>query len=464
MSINSFENYPLAWKPDKNKLSSPYYLALAQDLEKKILSGELRPGTKLPPQRELADFLELNYTTITRVYNLCKEKGLVYGRTGSGTFVAAVKEKDSTINFLAGKAIEMGGITCFGENTELIEQATRNVLQKSYLHTLYDYSFPLGQPHQLAAAVSWLEMLNVHCDASHLAITTGSQNALTIALMALFAPGACIAVEKYTYANFIELAKILHLVLVPIDGDGQGMLPEALEHQCKLQKLSGIYLMPSCSNPSTIALSQKSREKLAEVIRTNRLLLIEDDISSWLYAAAGETMPTSFFDLLAGNSVYVCGMTKSLCAGLRIAYMAFGDSLQERILHCRDNTNLKTSALDAEIITELLLTGAAQKIIKRKLALTQKACNIYSRYFNTTEAGARELSYYKWLPLPRKISMSVIEDDLLRRGVHVYHSSRFAITPVPQQDYLRLSLCSAGDLHRLEQGIQIVQKYIKNLQ
>lgn len=149
MSINSFENYPLAWKPDKNKLCSPYYLALAQDLEKKILSGELRPGTKLPPQRELADFLELNYTTITRVYNLCKEKGLVYGRTGSGTFVAAVKEKDSTINFLAGKAIEMGGITCFGENTELIEQATRNVLQKSYLHTLYDYSFPLGQPHQL---------------------------------------------------------------------------------------------------------------------------------------------------------------------------------------------------------------------------------------------------------------------------------------------------------------------------
>lgn len=46
----------------------------------------------------------------------------------------------------------------------------------------------------------------------------------------------------------------------------------------------------------------------------------------------------SFFDLLGGKSVYICGMTKSLCAGLRIAYMAFGEELRERILHCRDNT------------------------------------------------------------------------------------------------------------------------------
>lgn len=462
MSVNSFENYPLAWRPDKNKLQQPYYLSLAQDLEQRIISGELRPGTKLPPQRELADFLELNYTTITRVYNLCKDKGLVYGRAGSGTFVAAFKEKDSTINFPpAQAAIELGGITCFSENTELVEQATRSVLQKSYLHTLYDYSFPLGQPHQLAAAVHWLERLGVHCDMQHVFITTGAQNALLVALLGLFAPGAAIAVEPYTYANFIELAKLLHLVLVPVEADAQGMLPEALERQCKLQKLSGLYLMPSCSNPSTVAIPQSRREELAQIIKRNKLVLIEDDISAWLYAAEEKAMPTSFFDLLGGSSVYICGMTKSVCAGLRIAYVAFGEELRKRILHCRDNTNLKTSALDAEIITELLLSGAAQKIIKRKLQLTQKACALYAKYFS--EQGNAGLSYYKWLPLPKRISMSEAETALAARSVHVYHSSRFATLPVPKSDYLRLSLCSAGSLRRLEQGLRLVKNYIDEI-
>ena len=172
-------------------------------------------------------------------------------------------------------------------------------------------------------------------------------------------------------------------------------------------------------------------------------------------------MPTSFFDLLGGNSVYICGMTKSLCAGLRIAYMAFGEELRERILHCRDNTNLKTSALDAEIITELLLSGAGQKIIRRKLQLTQKACALYEKYFpEQSDAG---LSYYKWLSLPERNSMTDAEDALLARGVHVYHSSRFAATPLPKRDFLRLSLCSAGSLRRLEQGLQIVKKYIDEI-
>ena len=88
MPINSFDHYPLSWKPDLSRLSRPYYLSLARDLEEKILTGELPEGTRLPPQRELADYLDLNYSTITRVYNACRRKGLVYGVTGRGTFVA----------------------------------------------------------------------------------------------------------------------------------------------------------------------------------------------------------------------------------------------------------------------------------------------------------------------------------------------------------------------------------------
>ena len=77
MPVNSFDNYPLTWKPDKDKLRSPYYKYLSDDLENKIINGLLKPGTLLPPQREIADYLDINYTTITRVYDNLKKKGLI---------------------------------------------------------------------------------------------------------------------------------------------------------------------------------------------------------------------------------------------------------------------------------------------------------------------------------------------------------------------------------------------------
>ena len=33
MPVNSFENYPMSWKPNRGKLERPYYLAIANMLE-----------------------------------------------------------------------------------------------------------------------------------------------------------------------------------------------------------------------------------------------------------------------------------------------------------------------------------------------------------------------------------------------------------------------------------------------
>ena len=39
MPVNSFENYPMSWKPKKTDLEKPYYLSIAARLEKDIFSG-----------------------------------------------------------------------------------------------------------------------------------------------------------------------------------------------------------------------------------------------------------------------------------------------------------------------------------------------------------------------------------------------------------------------------------------
>ena len=46
MSINSFDNYPMSWKPDLSRTSGPKYLALVSLMEEDIKNGTLKAGTK----------------------------------------------------------------------------------------------------------------------------------------------------------------------------------------------------------------------------------------------------------------------------------------------------------------------------------------------------------------------------------------------------------------------------------
>lgn len=77
------------WNPTIETGNKPLYIALADALELDINSGILKPGEKLPPQRELADRIGVNLSTVTRAFRVCELKGLISGVVGRGTFVAA---------------------------------------------------------------------------------------------------------------------------------------------------------------------------------------------------------------------------------------------------------------------------------------------------------------------------------------------------------------------------------------
>ena len=155
MPVNSFENYPMSWKPQKSQLERPYYLSLASLLEQDIRSGTLKENTKLPPQRELADFLDLNLSTITRAYKLCELKGLLYAVTGRGTFVSSGIHAQDTFLDQDLTAIEMGMIKPFYECNPAVLSAAQTVLQKPEAVKLLEYSNPFGTRRQLQAAAKW---------------------------------------------------------------------------------------------------------------------------------------------------------------------------------------------------------------------------------------------------------------------------------------------------------------------
>lgn len=61
---------------------------IVQQLETLILAGVLRPGERLPAERELSERLEVSRPTLREALHILEEKGLVHSQHGGGTFVA----------------------------------------------------------------------------------------------------------------------------------------------------------------------------------------------------------------------------------------------------------------------------------------------------------------------------------------------------------------------------------------
>lgn len=68
--------------------AAPIYLQVINDLKKKMVKGELKPGEKLPASRELAVMYKVNQNTAARIYREMELEGYCFTKRGIGTFVS----------------------------------------------------------------------------------------------------------------------------------------------------------------------------------------------------------------------------------------------------------------------------------------------------------------------------------------------------------------------------------------
>ncbi|AJD26608.1 PLP-dependent aminotransferase family protein [Clostridium botulinum] len=458
MPVNSFENYPMSWKLDKRQLGSPLYLSIASLLEYDILNGYLAPNTKLPPQRELADYLDINLSTITRAFKICEAKGLIYAVIGSGTFVSPnagsaifLADNDANKNY-----IEMGVIKPLDCSNILVAETIKSIANKNYLEKLLDYRHPLGCPYHRMAAKKWMQCFSMDVSIENIAITSGGQNAITLLLISIFNPGDKIAVDTYTYPNFIELANMLNIQLIPIEADKLGIIPERLDLACSINHIKGIYINPSCSNPTAVIMDMKRRKEIADVIKKHKLILMEDDIYSFL--APQGYLPISHF--IPEQFIYILSISKALSSGMRVGFMGYANQFVEKITRGIYNINIKTSSLNAEIITEMINTGIADKIIRQKKEIAEERNELYKQYFEITNPHENPLSFFRWLPLCQKYQGKQFEQDALKHGIRVYHSYRFLTGKDESAQFIRISLTSVTDSEELDKGLRMLNDFL----
>ncbi len=94
-------------KNSSKAFTIPLYIQIAERLISQIESGELSPGIKLAPERELSLELDVNRMTLRRALQVLDSQGLLERRHGIGNFIAHSKidrQMESIFRFSSGMA------------------------------------------------------------------------------------------------------------------------------------------------------------------------------------------------------------------------------------------------------------------------------------------------------------------------------------------------------------------------
>lgn len=460
MPVNSFENYPMTWKPNISKTGEiPLYIEVAQALERDVRSGQLKPNDKLPPQRELADYLDVNLSTIARAFKLCTAKGFISGEVGRGTFVSSDVLSNLPMLDQCGleQCINLGASHPLYEQNKYVVEILKQIIKKANISSLLEYAETSGRIGHKQSGQHWLSQFGVNVSVEQVLITSGLQNSLAIILTSLFHFGDKIVTNSVVYPGIKNIANSLGIQLIPIPYIGQRMNLDYLHQLCKNEKIKGIYVNPDHQNPTTIDMSEKERKELSLIIKQYDLICIEDATYSFLSTIQN----TPITSIVPEQSIYISTVSNSLSAGLRVAFLTMPLPFLEKLKKGNSDINVMSAPLEVEITSQLIKTGVAQKIIQEKIISLQQRNKLVNAYLSDYQVQGILNAQFRWLPLPLRWTGKQFEMMAKEKGVQVFCCERFIVGSAMVEPAVRLAISTPKSMDELELGLQILKKLME---
>ncbi len=207
--------------------------------------------------------------------------------------------------------------------------------------------FPLRQ--QVASIMS---DKGVDCTPDEVQISSGSQQALDLLGRVFLDKGDVVLVENPTYLGAIQAFELYEPQFAAVATDDEGMIPEALEESIIEHRPKMIYLVPTFQNPTGRTMSLERREKVAEIITRQQVLLLEDDPYSAL-RFEGEDLP-SLKSLAPEWVVYLGTFSKTAVPGFRLGWIAADKEIIRKTSICKQGADLHSNTLVQHVLSRYL--------------------------------------------------------------------------------------------------------------
>lgn len=388
------------WRPKLpagDSLSSRLVAALRRDVD----AGLLKPGDRLPPQRLLADRLRISVGTVTKAFHDAERLGLITGHVGRGTFVAGAAEAALAAP-AAGRVIDLSvNVTPFDAASDRLHDTLRRLLRHRDMAQLLAYAPPAGAEAHRRAGATWLARTAnfMAADPARLIITSGGQQAMTLAFGVLCRPGDTVLCEAATYYGMKALAEQAAYRLHGVAMDDQGIVPDALDHAARSTGARVAYLMPTAQVPTARTMGAARRADIVAVARARNLRIVEDDNYA-LFAPRDQAGLVPLAQLAPDRCFYTASVSKSLAPGLRTGFLiAPTPELFERTVHGLRSTVYANGAFGALVMTEWVEDGSGLAIAAAMVAEVTARWRLAVAALDPAGAASLPLAPHIWLKL-----------------------------------------------------------------
>jgi len=478
----------------------PLYQQIIQFLGEEIHSGGLPAETRLPSTRSLAESLGVNRITVINAYAELEAEGLIYGKTGSGYYVAEFtpssqqdrpglgsrqdwplwqqsllnrgwtpvqSEMDQLAHSVQGPdlisfAFGVGESQLFPADD--FRKALQVVLRRDGVEAL-GYGDRMGYPPLRATIAHILANQGVPVQSGNILVTSGSQQAVALVAHMLLRPGDMVLVESPSYVGVIDLFRSLDVRLMGVPVDEQGMRVDAVEAILRTTLPKLIYTIPTFHNPTGVCMSSPRRRQLIALADRYDVPILEDDFAGDL-RYEGRAQPALKALDPGGRVIYVSTFSKMLAPGLRLGFLAAEGPVYERLVACKRANDLATSNLIQRALEEYITVGRYQAHLRR-------ACQVYGlrrdamlaaleKYMPTGVSWIKPMGgLFVWLKLPGELSANELYPLAGEERV-TYSPGSFFYPGARHQPYLRVNFVN-NTPEVIEEGIRRLGKAVERL-
>lgn len=258
-------------------------------------------------------------------------------------------------------------------------------------------------------------------------IMSGAQQGIEISCKVLCNKDDIIVCENPSFVGSLNSFKSYGVNLLGITLEHDGMCLEELEDALKNNKnIKMIYLIPNFQNPTGFTMSLEKRKAVLELAKKYNVMILEDNPYGDL-RFKGKHIP-SIKSMDTEDRVIYCGsFSKILSPGLRVGYIVANKSFLQKVVICKQCSDVHTSMLSQLICNEFLQRVDYQKHISNLQQIYKNKSDLMLRELNDKLSGKIEYSkpeggLFIWCTLPDNIPM----DDFCKKAVE---EKKVAVVP-----------------------------------
>ncbi|MFB8070442.1 aminotransferase-like domain-containing protein [Streptomyces californicus] len=417
------------------------FRTVADTVAEEIASGRLRPGERLPPQREFARRHAIADSTAARVYQELARRGLTAGHVGRGTFVTERPGAPGPAPALsepsAGRIDLELNHPVVPEQAALLAAGLEHVIDPDRLESALRPTGPAGTPGTREAAAALLARGGSRPAPGDVLFAGNGRQAISAAVAALTRPGARLGVEEFTYPVLKAVAARLGVTLVPLAMDEEGLIPDAVAEAHRTEPLHAVYVQPVLHNPLGRTMSPRRLDHLADVLLTSGIHAVEDAVWAFLR----DDLP-SLASRAPERTVLVDSLSKRLAPGLTVGFAVARAPLAGRVTAALRSGGWAPSRFPLEAMARWQADGTAETLARAKRREARARQEIARRHLGGFRTSGDPGSYYRWWELPAPWRADTFVAAAARHGIAVTPAAAFRVGRRGVPHAIRLGLAS----------------------